>query len=440
MALVRSRSPESRSPGTAKVSGLRALLAPLLHSVWGDPLPVRFEFWDGTGAGPLDGPGTIRLRSAEALRSILWTRGDLGPGRAFVTGHLDVEGDLFGVLRALEVGGPHEKAPGWGTALRALGVARRLHVLRGPLPAPEEELRTRRGRRHSLRRDSTVVTHHYDVGNDFYRLVLGPSLTYSCARFTTPGTSLEAAQEAKHEMICRKLGLAGRPGTRLLDVGCGWGSMALHAAGVHGARVVGITLSRPQAELARRRIERAGLGDSIEIRVQDYRELRGETFDAISSIGMFEHVGAGRLGEYLRILRGLLSEHGRLLNHGISAVGGSPVQRNSFMGRYVFPDGELIDVGEVVLAMERAGFEIRDVESLREHYATTLRAWVAGLESHWSEAVELVGERRARVWRMYMAGSAVAFESGMLALHQVLGVVPGADGGSGMPPCRAGWS
>jgi cyclopropane-fatty-acyl-phospholipid synthase len=437
MSLVRSHP--SSSSTTIDQPGLSDLLGPLLSGLWGDSPPVRFEFWDGTGIGPTDGPGTVRLRSAEALRGILWTRGDLGPGRAFVTGHLDIEGDLFGVLRALEVAGPDEKSPGWGAAVRALGVARRLGILRGPLPAPPEELRAR-GRRHSLRRDCEVVTHHYDVGNDFYRLVLGPSLTYSCARFDSPTTTLEQAQEAKHEMICRKLGLADRPGLRLLDVGCGWGSMALHAARAHKATVLGITLSHPQAELARQRIEQAGLSDSIEIRVQDYRELKGETFDAISSIGMFEHVGESRLEDYLGILRGLLTGHGRLLNHGISAVGGSRAHHNSFMGRYVFPDGEVIDVGRTILAMERTGFEIRDVESLREHYATTLRAWVAGLESGWAEAVDLVGERRARVWRMYMAGCALAFENGTLGLHQVLGVVPGTGGGSGMPPTRAGWS
>ncbi len=218
-------------------------------------------------------------------------------------------------------------------------------------------------------------------------------MTYSCARFSDPKMNLAEAQASKHDMICRKLGLNETPDLRLLDVGCGWGSLAMHAAERYGARVVGITISREQAELARERVKQAGLEDRVEIRLQDYRDLGGETFDAISSVGMFEHVGAERLGEYFAVLKGLLPDHGRLLNHAISSVGGSRINKRSFVGRYVFPDGDLIDVGEVVLAMEAAGFEVRDVESLREHYALTLRAWVANLEAQWDRAVELVGRR-----------------------------------------------
>jgi cyclopropane-fatty-acyl-phospholipid synthase len=215
--------------------------------------------------------------------------------------------------------------------------------------------------------------------------------------------------------------------------------MALHAATIHGATVTGVTISKPQAALARKRVAEAGLTGSVEIRVQDYRDLAGETFDAISSIGMFEHVGAKNSARYFETLRALLRPRGRLLNHAISSPGGSAIGRRTFIGRYVFPDGELIDVGEVVMAMQRAGFEVRDVESLREHYARTLRAWVFNLDSNWDRAVELVGEARARIWRLYMAGSALGFADGGVGIHQVLGVVPDLGGDAGMPATRRNW-
>jgi cyclopropane-fatty-acyl-phospholipid synthase len=320
----------------------------------------------------------------------------------------------------------------------AVDVARRLGAIGPPLPPPPEECRPA-GRLHSPSRDARAVSHHYDVGNDFYRLVLGPSMTYSCARFASADATLEEAQSAKYELICRKLGIDRRPDARLLDVGCGWGSMAIHAARHHHAQVVGVSLSREQVELARRRVDDAGLADRIEIRRQDYRDLGAEEFDAISSIGMFEHVGTAQMARYFETLRQLLAPTGRLLNHAISKPGGSVLGRRSFVGRYVFPDGELLDVGRVVLAMQRAGFEVRDVESLREHYSRTLHHWVANLEEHWGEAVSLVGVARANVWRLYMAASANGFDDGGLAIHQVLGVVPEPDGRSGMPPTREAW-
>jgi cyclopropane-fatty-acyl-phospholipid synthase len=216
--------------------------------------------------------------------------------------------------------------------------------------------------------------------------------------------------------------------------------MAIHAARHYAAQVVGITISAEQAGEAKRRVDEAGLSDRIDIRLQDYRDLAGEQFDAISSIGMFEHVGAAKTADYFTTLHGLLRPEGRLLNHAISSVGGSRLARRSFMNRYVFPDGELQDVGDTVLAMERAGFEVRDLESLREHYALTLRQWVANLEQDWDRAVELVGEGRARVWRLYMGASAIGFEDGGVNIHQVLGVVPDERGRSGMPRTRDRWS
>jgi cyclopropane-fatty-acyl-phospholipid synthase len=431
-----------------------AAFEPLLRTVLGDAPPVRFEFWDGSAVGAPAGdgndpddfadkftatPGAIRVRSKDALRRLIWSPGELGLGRAYVTGELDIDGNVFNVLGALRDAATNNPDIGIGAAWSALRVAGRLGSLGRPLPPPPEEAR-QRGRLHTKRRDATAISHHYDVSNDFYRLVLGPSMTYSCARFTDPANSLEQAQADKCELISRKLGLADKPDQRLLDIGCGWGTMALHAAAKHGAKVVGVTISQAQAEAARERVAAAGLSDQVEIRLQDYRDLAGETFDAISSIGMFEHVGSARMAEYFETVRALLRPQGRLLNHAISSIGGSVMGPRSFIARYVFPDGELIDVGDVVLAMERAGFEVRDVESLREHYALTLRAWVANLESDWKEAVALVGEPRARIWRLYMAASALGFEDGGIGVHQVLGIVPDKVGGSGMPSTRRDWS
>ncbi|GAB2505880.1 class I SAM-dependent methyltransferase [Nocardia heshunensis] len=423
---------------------------PLLRLAFGSRPPLRFEFWDGSVVEPEgDPPGTMRIRSKDALSHMVWAPGELGLGRAFVSGAVDLDGDIFRILRALQSAVPDSGRLGLAGAWQAAGAARQLGALGHRPKPPPEEARPPRGPRHTRHRDAAVISHHYDVGDDFYRLVLGPSMTYSCARFAAqdddgrtaadPAVSLEDAQRAKHDLICRKLGLADRPGMRLLDVGCGWGSMAMHAAAAYGAQVVGVTISGTQAELARKRIAEAGLSAKIEIRLTDYRDLRGEQFDAISSIGMFEHVGANRAAEYFDTLRALLRPEGRLLNHAISSIGGSQISARSFIGRYVFPDGELLDVGEVVLAMERAGFEVRDVESLREHYALTLREWVANLESGWAQAVSLAGEGRARIWRIYMAASALGFEDGGLGLHQVLGVVPTAEGGSGFPATRRAW-
>lgn len=414
-------------------------LRPLVHALLGADVPVRFECWDGSSLGPEHAVGTLDIRSPDAIRRMLWAPGELGLARAFVAGDIEVRGDLFALLLALRAAAPQElrsMAPkSVPTMVRA---AKQLGLVGPPLPPPPEECRPS-GRLHSLRRDAEVISHHYDVGNDFYRLVLGPTMTYSCARFTSPSSTLEEAQDAKHELVCRKLGLHRTPGMRLLDVGCGWGSMAIHAARHHQAEVVGVALSAEQVTRAKQRVDEAGVAGQVEIRLQDYRQLGGEQFDAISSIGMFEHVGAASMGRYFTTLRSLLVPTGRLLNHAISTPGGSTLGGRSFVGRYVFPDGELLDVGKVVLAMQRAGFEVRDVESLREHYSKTLHAWVANLQAHWDEAVALVGKARANIWLLYMAASANGFDDGGLAIHQVLGLVADTDGTSGMPLTRHDW-
>lgn len=424
---------------SAPAGSVAEVLAPLLKALVGATMPVRFEFWDGSGIGPVEAVGTLQVGSVDAVRRILWAPGELGVARAFVAGDITIDGDIYAMLRALHDASPRDlRRTGLRMLPAAIPPARRLGAVGPPLPAPPEECRPA-GRLHSPSRDARAISHHYDVGNDFYRLVLGPNMTYSCARFVSEHTTLEEAQDAKHELICRKLGIDRRRGTRLLDVGCGWGSMAIHAARHHGAHVIGVALSREQVEYAQRRVVDEGLSDQIEIRLQDYRDLRGNQFDAISSIGMFEHVGTQQSLRYFGTLRQLLKPTGRLLNHAISKPGGSVLSRRSFVGRYVFPDGELLDVAQVILAMQRTGFEVRDVESLREHYSRTLHNWVANLEEHWEAAVSLAGLHRTNIWRLYMAASANGFDDGGLAVHQVLGVVPERDGRSGMPATRSGW-
>jgi len=412
-------------------------MAPLLAHFFGGPPPVRVEFWDGTSLGPAEG-GTLQVRAPDAVRRVLWSPSELGLARAFVAGDLDFEGDVFAMLAALHAASPSRVRAGTRLPWRALQAAYRTGALGRPIPPPPEESAPR-GRLHSRARDAQAVRHHYDVSKDFYAMVLGPSMTYSCARFASDADTLEAAQESKHDLICRKLGLPDRTGQRILDVGCGWGSLAIHAARHYGASVVGVTLSPAQAQSARDRVAASGLGGQVEIRLQDYRDVPDAPFDGIASVGMFEHVGSSKSAEYFGAMRRLLKPGGRMLNHAISSVGGSRIGSRSFIGRYVFPDGELIDVGTVVLAMEEAGFEVRDVESLREHYARTLRAWVGNLQRHWEAAVAEVGVRRARVWQLYMAASANGFEDGGLSVHQVLGVVPAPGGWSGMPSTRRAW-
>jgi cyclopropane-fatty-acyl-phospholipid synthase len=414
-------------------------VAEALERVLGPHPPIAFEAYDGSRLGPTDAPATLVLRSRDAIRRIATAPGELGLGRAYVAGDLDVEGDIFAALGALSARVPDARLtpPSWLAIARIVGV----DGMR-PLPPPPEEARLT-GVRHSKARDAQAISHHYDVSNRFYELVLGPSMTYSCALWTSPGATLEEAQAAKYELVCRKLGLG--EGMRLLDVGCGWGGMALHAARNHGATAVGVTLSRNQAEWAAKAVAETGLTHRVEIRLQDYRDVRDGPYDAVSSIGMFEHVGLRNLGRYFGGLRRLLRPGGRLLNHGIGRPsrrggptrGGVPftpprLRRNSFVDRYVFPDGELHEVGAVVSTMQANGFEVRHLESLREHYALTLRAWVANLEHHWDEAVAEVGPGRARIWHLYMAACALNFEAGRTQVHQVLGVRPDR-GRSGMP-------
>ncbi|MFI5637691.1 class I SAM-dependent methyltransferase [Streptomyces goshikiensis] len=427
-------------------------LAAVAETLLGAPLPVRVRAWDGSEAGPPGGPVLV-VRRRRALRRVLWKPGEMGLARAWVSGDLTVEGDLFalldrvaGLLWERGPGPDGEPAPAAATGPAASlallrdparrAALRELVTLAGPWPAPApppEEAARRGGTRHSKGRDRQAISHHYDVGNEFYERVLGPSMVYSCA-YWRPDATLEDAQRDKLDLVCRKLAL--EPGLRLLDVGCGWGSMALHAAREYGVRVTGITLSREQAVYARKRVAEEGLADLVDIRIQDYRDVKDGPYDAISSIGMAEHVGAARYREYARTLHGLLRPGGRLLNHQIARppeADESAYRVDEFIDAYVFPDGELSPLAGTVGELERAGFEVRDVEALREHYALTLRAWVARLELHREEAVRLTSPGRVRVWLLYMAACALGFEHNRLGVNQVLAVRSDGAGRSGLP-------
>ncbi|MFF1873741.1 cyclopropane-fatty-acyl-phospholipid synthase family protein [Streptomyces sp. CB03911] len=421
-----------------------------LEAVLGVPVPLRIQAWDGSIAGPPGAP-TLVLRSRRAVRRLVWQPGELGLARAYVAGDIEIaaDTDLYEVLSAVA---QYAERPeirqlnlGVGDALGPKGrellrTALRIGAVGLQPTPPPEEARAVRGRLHSRSRDRAAISHHYDVGNDFYGLVLGSSMVYSCAYWAPEAKSLEAAQEAKLDLICRKLGL--RPGMRLLDVGCGWGSLLIHAATHYGVEAVGVSISAEQVALARSRVADAGLADRVEVRLQDYREIPDGPFDAISSVGMAEHVGSVQYLTYASVLYRLLAPGGRLLNHQISRrplPSGEHYELSPFIRRYVFPDGELAPVGSTVSLLEEAGFEVRDVESLREHYALTLREWVANLEANWGQAVRQVGRGRARVWRLYMAASALAFEENRIGINQVLAVRTPVDGSAGLPPTREQW-
>jgi cyclopropane-fatty-acyl-phospholipid synthase len=377
----------------------------------GPPVPAM-RAWDGTAWGPGDAPATIVLRHPGALRALLVPPNDLAAGEAYIFDDVDIEGDIVAALD-------------WGARLAPM--ARRplaaLPVLRAVrrLPAPVRSAQARpniRGRLHSPWRDRQAVSHHYDTGNDFFRQFLDSDLVYSSAYFLDPQEPLEAAQRRKLDVVCRKLELA--PGMRFLDVGCGWGSLVIHAAATYGVEAVGITLSHEQAELARHRVAQADLADRVTIRLADYRHI-DEQFDAIASIGMVEHVGDRRLGVYFDRLFRLLTPGGQLLNHGITNRNRHRGRRRpTFINTYVFPDGELLPVERIVRRAEEAGFELRDSESLRWSYALTLRHWVENLEANRVAAVAAANETTYRIWRIYMAGSAVAFEGAAINVHQML--------------------
>ncbi len=413
-------------------AGVAVRVVKLVERLFGAPFPVGLRAWDGSRAGAADGPCVV-LRSRRALRHVLWQPGELGLARAYVSGDLDVEGDLAeGLSRFWRLGGA--PAPGAGRWPRIVAAALALGAVgpRPPRPAAEARLS---GRTHTRRRDRAAVAHHYDLSNEFYRLLLDPHLAYSCAYWTGDGPeyTLHDAQTDKLDLLCRKLDL--RPGMRLLDVGCGWGSLVLYAAEHYGVRATGITLSRAQRDHVRARVAAAGLDGEVEVRLQDYRDLQDPPFDAVASVEMGEHVGERNYPEYAATLHRMLAPGGRLvlqqMSRGATAPGGG-----AFIETYIAPDMTMRPVGSTLNHLAAAGLEVRDVEAMREHYVRTCRAWLATLERRWADVVALVGREQARVWRLYLAGGALAFEENRMGVDQIVAVRTHVDGHSGMPAVR----
>jgi cyclopropane-fatty-acyl-phospholipid synthase len=393
-----------------------------LRSALADALPVRpfrVRLWDGSALEPTNGDGpTFTINSPAALGHVLRAPSQLGVGRAYVSGGIDVD-DMDAALALLA---------GWSpppietrTKLDIALAAVRAGALRKVPQVPAMELQPK-GARHSILRDKRAVTHHYNLSNEYFALFLDESMTYSCAIFSRGATTLEEAQRTKLDLVCAKLGL--QAGERVLDVGCGWGAFAIHAAREYGAHVTGITLSEPQAQLARERADAAGVGDKVDIRVMDYREITGETFDAIASIGMVEHVGSVNIDLYASQLAALLKPGGRLLNHGIARLRAGDAEAGPFSERYVFPDAAPLHLSRIQLALERAGLHTRHIEDFPDDYARTLLEWQTRFESNIDAARRLGGDERVRVWRIYLRVSRQGFESGFMSVYQVRAVKP----------------
>ena len=423
-------------PGTT----VAETLAGAVRQFVGDDLPVRIRAWDGSEAGPADAPVAV-IRNRRALRRLLWHPDELGLARAYVTGDLDVEGDLDDGFRRVwtlsRAGGARTRDRSVHISRRdqlaAAGLALRLGIVGLPPRAPASEAKIS-GRLHSRSRDRAVIAHHYDLSNEFYSLILDEHMAYSCAYFTSdaPGYTLADAQRDKLDLVCRKLALA--PGMRLLDVGCGWGSLSIHAAQHYGVQVTGVTLSREQLDFARKRAADIGVQDLVEFRLQDYRDVADGPYDAASSIEMGEHVGAENYPVFVATVQRLLRPEGRFLVQQMSRAAGNAPGGGPFIEAYIAPDMHMRPVGETVGLLEAGGFEVRDVHALREHYVRTAGEWRANFESRWDDVVALVGEEVARVWRLYLVGGTLAFEERRMGVDQILAVKPTADGRSGFAP------
>ncbi|GIG62056.1 cyclopropane-fatty-acyl-phospholipid synthase [Longispora fulva] len=414
-------------------------LATLYQAITGAPPTVRIRAWDGSEAGPTAGPALV-IRDPRALRRLLWSPNELGLAQAYAAGELDVDGDLADGLRRVwrQVRATGRPRITLAHRLRALRLAGRLGVL-GPRPSPPETQARLTGDPGSRERDRAAIGHHYDLSNAFYQLVLDDeTMAYSCGywRSEEPDYTLAHAQRDKLDLICRKLDL--HPGMRLLDVGCGWGSLTVHAAYHYGVNVTGVTLSAEQLAHVQGRVERLGLQGRVDVRLQDYRDVHDGPYDAIATVEMGEHVGARNYPAFTAKLFGLLRPAGRLLvqqmSRGRVAPGGG-----AFIEHYIAPDMHMRPVGETVSLIGDAGFEVRDVEALREHYVRTVAAWLETLDKHWEEAVDLVGGPMARIFRLYLVGGALSFAENRMGVDQVLAVRPMAEGDSGMAYTREGF-
>jgi cyclopropane-fatty-acyl-phospholipid synthase len=416
-------------------------LAGVVTPLFNGPLPVNVRCWDGSELHAADPAApTVVIASPDALRRMLWAPGEIGLSRAYVTGELDVEGDLADAFRRIWAATRERDLSsrlGAATVARAAKAAFTLGAVKRPLPPPVSEARPK-GRLHSKLRDSQVISHHYDLSNALYTLLLDDHMAYSCAYWTSddPAYTVVDAQRDKLDLICRKLDL--KPGARLLDVGCGWGALSVHAAKEYGAQVTGVTISREQLAFGQARLADEGIEHLVDLRLQDYRDIVDGPYDAISTIEMGEHVGEANYPAFLSTLYALLRDEGRLLtqqmSHAPNHPGGGP-----FIESYIAPDMHMRPLPELLGLIHDAGFEIRDVHALREHYVKTVEAWHAEFERRWDEVVDLVGLEHARVWRLYLVGGALTFEENRMGIDQILSVKPTAAGHSGMPPTRLGW-
>ncbi|MFJ4675520.1 MULTISPECIES: class I SAM-dependent methyltransferase [unclassified Kitasatospora] len=425
-----SPAPERRAGAR---TGAAEVLAPVLQELLGGPPPFGLRLWDGSTTGPATGPQVV-VRHRRALRRLLWQPGELGLADAWISGELDVEGDLAEALSAVrrELAGRRLGRPSPGSWPALLSAAARLGAVGPPPPRPGGRARVR-GALHSRGRDRAVISHHYDLSNEFYALLLGPAMAYSCAYYTSDDQSLEAAQQAKFDLICRKLDL--RPGTRLLDVGCGWGALARHAAVHHGARVTAVTLSARQHAHARSLVAEAGVADLVDVRLCDYREIAADAYDAVSCVEMGEHVGRDQYPDFAARLHGLLRPGGRLLvqqmSRGAAAPGGG-----AFIEAYIAPDMHMRPLGQTVDLIEAAGLEVLHTEAMRPHYARTIDAWRDTLTRHQDRFTALVGRPAVRLWQLYTAGSSLAFSEGRMGVDQILARRPGGPDTTVRP---AGW-
>lgn len=387
-------------------------------------LPVRIRAWDGSEAGPIDAP-VLELRSVDALRRLIWRPGELGAAQAYVTGEADIVGDLDDVL-ARVMGRQGADAPSWSARLSTLGRGLRLAAelrLVGPPPAAPASQAVIGGRLHSKARDRRAIHHHYDLSNDFYELILDESMAYSCAYFTGPEATLEEAQVAKLDLICTKLGLDSS--ATLLDIGCGWGALAVHAAQAFGAQVTAVTIAAEQHRFVSERVRRAGLEDRVDVRLCDYRDVEG-TYDAVSSIEMGEHVGQRNYPTFAGVLHERVRPGGRVLIQQMSRRGKHP-GGGPFIESFIAPDMYMRPVGETVGLMEASGLEVRDVHAMREHYVRTVAAWIERFEANADRLRDMVGDEVVRVWRLYLVGGAAAFRDGRMGVDQILAMRPGAE-------------